>query len=388
MKIVHTSDWHLGHTLYGYERIEEHTEMIRQLEKILQEEKPDALVVSGDVYHTAQPSAAAQTFFTESIMKLRAAVPGMTIVIIAGNHDSASKHEISRVLWATQNVHMLGTVDKDNWDNLIIPVEGKGWIIGIPYQNERSIPEGFYQTVLDKTKEKNSDNLPVVMAAHLTVSGSDFTGHEDARDVTVGGIDGVSIDELGEGYDYLALGHIHRPQTIQGTKACARYSGTPVAVSFDEAYPHSVSVVEIASHGEKPLIREQEIKNPRPLVTLPTSGFEDWDSVVERLKVFPKDKPVYVRLNVQVDDYLPQGAEQQARELVKGTPVTITHINARRKATESAETKSVTVDEFKMMEPLEVAKLYAEKTGRVFDKEMEELFREAADAVLENNRLA
>lgn len=360
--------------------------MMDQMEAILQEERPDALIVSGDIFHTSQPSASIQTFFTESVMRLRAAVPGMTVVIIAGNHDSASRHEVTKVLWETQGVHMLGSVDKDHLEDLIVEVPGKGFVVAVPYLNERSIPDGFYQSLLDLATSRNGENLPVVMAAHLTVSGSDFTGHEDVREVTVGGIDGVDLATLGTGYDYLALGHIHRPQTLPGSDNRARYSGTPIAISFDEAYSHSVSVVEIAAHGDRPEIRTIEILNPCPLVTLPTKGFGPWEEVKALLERFPKDKPAYMRLNVEVDDYLPKSAQEDARALLKDTPVKFTYINARRKGTAAGTRNGVTVAEFQAMSPLAVAEMYARDSGLAFEEDLKKLFREAEAQVEQEKR--
>ena len=377
MKILHTSDWHLGHTLYGYDRSEEQGAMIDQLADILRKEQPDALIVSGDVFHSYQPSTGIQTFFTEAVMRLHATVPGMTVVIIAGNHDSASKHEISKILWETQDVHMLGSVDKEHLEDLIVEVPGKGFVIAVPYQNERNIADGFYQSLLALAAERNEANLPVVMMAHLTVKGSDFTGHEDVRDVTVGGIDAVELATLGTGYDYLALGHIHRPQPIPGSDGRARYAGTPIAVSFDEAYTHSVSIVEIPVHGGTVDIRTVEIKNPRPLVTLPTKGFGQWDDVKALLEAFPKGDPAYIRLNVEVDDYLPKSAQEDARAILKDTQVKFTHINPRRKQTAAGTQKSVTVSEFQAMDPLAVAEMYSRDRGFDFNDDLKKLFREA-----------
>ena len=360
--------------------------MMDQLEAILQEERPDALIVSGDIFHTSQPSASIQTFFTESVMRLRAAVPGMTTVIIAGNHDSASRHEVTKILWETQGVYMLGSVDKDHLEDLIVEVPGMGFVVAVPYLNERSIPDGFYQSLLDLAASRNGENLPVVMAAHLTVSGSDFTGHEDVREVTVGGIDGVDLATLGTGYDYLALGHIHRPQTLPGSDNRARYSGTPIAISFDEAYSHSVSVVEIAAHGDRPEIRTIEIWNPCPLVTLPTKGFGKWDDVKALLEQFPKDKPAYMRLNVEVDDYLPKSAQEDAKALLKDTPVKFTYINARRKGTAAGTRNGVTVAEFQAMSPQSVAEMYARDSGLAFEEDLKKLFREAEAQVEQEKR--
>lgn len=377
MRIIHTSDWHLGHILYRYDRSREQRDMLGQIEKIAGEEKPDALVVSGDVYHTGQPSAAVQRMFTEAVMRLHEACPEMEIVITAGNHDSASKHEVSRILWETQKVNMIGSVDKDNPDKLIVEVSGKGFIVAIPYVNERSMPEGFCQSLLDKVAERNTENLPVVISAHTTVAGCNYTGHEDIRELSVGGIDSVGLEEFGEGYDYIALGHIHKPQTIAGSGKRARYCGTPLPVSFDEAYGHSVSVVEIASHGAVPQIREVPIKTHCPLVNIPSSGFGKWDEVKERLKDFPKDNLAYIRLNVEVEDSLPPDAVVEARNILSGGLGLFCTINARRAASGKSDRKTLSVSEFQAMEPLEVARLYAEDTGITFTDELAELFREA-----------
>ena len=377
MRILHTSDWHLGHVLYGYDRSKEQRDMLAQIEEIVGKEKPDALVVSGDVYHTGQPSAAVQKMFTEAVMRLHETCPEMEIVITAGNHDSASKHEVSRILWETQKVNMIGSVDKENPEKLIVEVPGKGFIVAIPYVNERSMPEGFCQNLLDKVAERNAENLPVVISAHTTVAGSNFTGHEDIRELSVGGIDSIGLEEFGEGYDYIALGHIHKPQTIAGSGERARYCGTPLPVSFDEAYGHSVSVVEIASHGAVPQIREVPIKALYPLVNIPLSGFGKWDEVKELLKDFPKDSPAYIRLNVEVEDSLPPDAVVEARNILSGGLGLFCTINARRSAAGKSDRKTLSVSEFRAMKPLEVARLYAEDTGITFTDELAKLFREA-----------
>lgn len=386
MKIIHTSDWHLGHTLYGKDRWEEQTAMLSQMEEIVREEAPDALVVSGDIYQNGQPSIAVQKQFTEAVMRLHTACPAMEIVITAGNHDSASKHEISRVLWETQHVHMIGHADKENPDAQVVEVPEKGFVVAVPYLDDRKVPEGFYQGLLDAVAERNAEGRPVVLSAHLTVSGSDFRGHEDVRDVTVGGIDSIEISELGSGYDYAALGHIHRAQTLSGSDGRVRYSGTPLPVSFDETYCHSVSVVEIASHGAVPVVREVEIKNPRPLVNLPKEGFGSWNEVKALVKDFPKGNPAYIRLNVEVEDYLPPEAKMEVETILGGGEARLAVINTRRKASASSERKSVTVSEFRSMEPLEVAKLYAKDSGIEFTPELETLFKEVESLVREDER--
>ena len=386
MKIIHTSDWHLGHALYGYNREEEQAAMLRQIEEIVRDEAPDALVVSGDIYHTGQPSATVQKMFTEAVMRIHTVCPDVVIVITAGNHDSASRHEITKALWSTQNVHMVGSVDKDDLCSQIVELPGKGFILAVPYINERSIPEGFWQSLMDEVESKNLGGLPVVLMAHLTVSGSDFRGHDDARDYMVGGIDSIELDDLGTGYDYVALGHIHHAQTLKGSQGRARYSGTPIPVSFDETYPHSVSVVEIDSHGAIPKIREVKIQNPYPLVNLPSDGFAPWEEVTKLAIGFPKDHPSYVRVTVEVEDTLPPEASAELRAIFAKGQGRFCLINSRRQKEAAAERKTLSVSEFRAMEPMEVARLYATDSGMGFDEDLKTLFREVESEIKEENR--
>ncbi|MDD6736928.1 MAG: exonuclease subunit SbcD, partial [Prevotella sp.] len=133
MKILHTSDWHLGHTLYNYDRAEEQMAMLLQMVDIVRIEQPDVFLLCGDVYHTAQPSAAVQTMFTNALMEIHQAQPEMKMVIIAGNHDSGTKHEIFRTAWKALAVETIGCVDDDSLDDLVIEVKEKGYVIAVPY---------------------------------------------------------------------------------------------------------------------------------------------------------------------------------------------------------------------------------------------------------------
>lgn len=386
MKILHTSDWHLGHTLYNFDRTEEQTAMLKQIIDIVGERKPDVFLLCGDIYHTPQPSSAVQTMLSDAMVKIHQAHPEMIIVMTSGNHDSGSKHEIFRTPWRALNVYAIGQLEKEKLDEHIITVPRKGYIVAVPYANERNIPDGFFQQLLDRVNELNAEGLPVVMTAHTTVKGCDFTGHDHATELTVGGIDSFELEEMGEGYDYLALGHIHHEQFIHSGKHNVRYCGTPLAISFDESYPHSVSMVEIEKHGDRPSVETIEIDNPRPLVTLPTTGFVPWEEAKKLLSDYPDDIPAYIRLSVEVDGYLPSEAFSEAGHLTKDKQCRFCYINAKRKATMQTEAKALTVQELQSEEPIDIVKKYFEDSGFGFDDELEEIFNDALAMVQEEER--
>lgn len=386
MKILHTSDWHLGHTLYNYGRNEEQQAMLDQMADIVKKEQPDVFLLCGDVFHTSQPSNAIQTMLSDGLVKIHEAHPKMIIVMTAGNHDSGTKHEIFRTPWRALNVYAIGQLERENPNEHIIEVPGKGFVIALPYTNEQNLSEGFFQQMLDRVSERNAEGLPVVMIAHTTVKGCDYWGHEQGTEYTVGNIDAIELDQLGEGYDYLALGHIHHGQFVHSGKHNVRYSGTPIPISFDETFNHSVSLVEVDKHGQTPTVREIEIQNPHPLVTLPSKGLASWETAKELLKDFPDDIPAYIRLNVEIEDFLPVEAQAEAATLVKGKRCRFCHINAKRTASPLTEAKVMTVQEFQAEQPIVIAKQYAAYEGINFDEEMTELFNEVLNTVTENER--
>ena len=390
MKILHTSDWHLGHVLYGYDRTDEQQSMLDQMVEIAEQVQPDLFLVSGDVYHTADPKPAVQKMFNKTIADLCMKCPEMTIVVTAGNHDSGTKHEIFKTPWEALNVHMVGKFDKDDLESHIIPIEGKGYIIALPFTYDRFLPEDIYQQLIDLAGQMNTENLPVVFSAHTAISGVDFSGHEDVNDKRVGGVDVVDISAIGSGYDYLALGHIHKPQFVHTGKHNVRYCGSPMAVGFDEAYAHSVTIVDIPEHGA-PLTDDNftivEIKNPRPLVTLPnpddTKVFGPWEEVNKLYEAYPQDAQAYIRLNIMDPEAIPSNAYDKAVEQAKGKAYTFCFINAKRRTTERGNggQQQMTVEEFQATDPWKVVQMFAADTSNaLFDEQdMQPLFEEVMD---------
>ena len=391
MKILHTSDWHIGHMLYGHDRTEEQQSMLDQMVEIVAQEKPDVFILAGDVYDTSQPSAAAQTMFNKTIIRLHDTHPDMTIVATAGNHDSGSKHEIFRTPWEYLNVHTIGNLNKENPSSHIIEIPEKGFVIAVPYTHERFLRDGLFQQLIDEVASRNTTQLPVILTAHTSIVGANFSGHENATEKNIGGIDSVDVNNIGNGYDYLALGHIHKPQFIHTGKHNVRYSGTPIAISFDEVKEHTVTLLEIHQHGEtltESNFRFIPIHNPHPLTTIPEEGFAAWEHIKESLRNFPDDAPNYIRLNIKAGDIRKTEAFIEGNNIVKGKKCEILFINIER-ATDENENHSrtqLTVEELQQISPIEIARLYAKDTGKVFDEDMEQLFIETLQILNEEER--
>lgn len=394
MKILHTSDWHLGHSLYNYDRTTEQLAFLEQLARIVTTEKPDAMVVSGDIYHYSTPSAATQKMYTEGMLRIHRACPEMRMVVTAGNHDSSSKLEIDSSLWQHFGVNVVGSIERSqeevNLEKHILEIKDKdgnrkGYVVAVPHiypQNFPALdantpreerPSRFFQTLLDETRKRNTEGFPVVLMAHLAIEGSDRTGHSE----NIGGIETIALQELGEGYDYLALGHIHCPQEVKGSNRRARYCGTPLPVNFDEAYPHSVTIVELDGH-EEPRLRSVEIENPIPLVTLPREP-KPFEEALKELEEYPADKQAYIRLNVLLDNnYLTPDCHERALNAAKGKACKYCYIKSTRER-QAAETdgKHLSIQEIQEKSPLDIARLYYRETeGEEMDEELCELMSE------------
>ena len=388
MKILHTSDWHLGHLLYNDSQEMSQRDMLRQLSEIVKDNKPDVMIIAGDIYDTAQPSTSVQQMFADAIVDLRHSCSDMTIICIAGNHDSGSKHMIFHTPWKALNVHMIGNINNEsNLNDYIFEIADKGFVVAVPFAADRFMPEDVYKKLYSIVEQKNRDKQqPVVLTAHLAMSNSDWRGHDFATDTNIGGLNCQDAEIFGNGYDYVALGHIHSQQDInEEGRIC--YAGTPIAVSFDEVSDgHGVLLVECNKHGEKPTIKSLNIKNQNPLVNIPATGTADWDEAKKLLEEYPADIPSFIRLNIEVDTYLPAGANDEAQLIVKDKACRLSVINSTRKASTTQKVAtSFTASEFKKLDIMDVAKMWIESKGEEFSNEMQQMLNEVKSRLSNNN---
>ena len=376
--------------------------MLRQLTETVASEQPDAMLVSGDNFDNSSPSAAAERLLDSALMELAdAGKPGMKIILTSGNHDSPSRHTTHSAVYSRLGIHTIGsagiTADTDIAeiaDRFIIRVGEKGTVIAVPYINRRNMPEGLFDGLTDIVSREISPTLPTVMMAHLPVSRSVTTGHSDADERFVGGCENVEIDSLGHGYDYLALGHIHCPQQWNTGNAIARYCGTPLPISFDESYPHSVTIVELPAAGIIPTVTTVTLKPRRKLVTIGGPDGMDEEELTAALTDAASDLPdgTFIRLNLR----LPEGTIFPRRETIAhlsalcgdlGLEYCTTNLLRSRRDDAAALHTALTVSEMRDTTEEEIAAGLFRRKGLEWSDELAGLLAEAVAAVKADDNL-
>ncbi len=263
MRILHTADWHLGARLVERDRLPEHAAFLDWLIDTLRAEKIDALLVSGDVFDAANPPQDAVALYFDFLKRL-ADLKTVKAVITGGNHDSASHLNAPRELLKRFDVHVFGHAGENNVVDL-----GGAVVAAVPFLRERDLRQAtagetitavheqvraairaHYATQLAACRDLAQGRLVIAMG-HLTVLGA--TTSDSERDIHIGKLGAVGAD-LFNGFDYTALGHLHRPQKVAGIETI-RYSGSPVALSFSEAADaKSVVILDLQNHSPAPIL--------------------------------------------------------------------------------------------------------------------------------------
>jgi DNA repair protein SbcD/Mre11 len=240
MRLLHTSDWHIGRSLHGSDLLAEQEEVLGRLAEVVVAESVDVVLVAGDVYDRAVPSADATAVLDRALMRLRSA--GAVVILTPGNHDSARRLAFGAGLMARSGVHVRAVTPALDEPVLLSDQHGEVAVYGLPYlepeiaRHELGLADGrSHEAVLAAAMDRVRADLFLrpgvrsVVLAHAFVGGG--VPSDSERDICVGGVDLVPAAVF-DGVDYVALGHLHRPQTLSDR---VRYSGSPLAYSFGEA---------------------------------------------------------------------------------------------------------------------------------------------------------
>jgi DNA repair protein SbcD/Mre11 len=273
MRLLHTSDWHIGRSLHGADLLREQEEVLSGLADVVGAEAVDVVVVAGDVYDRAVPSADATGVLDRVIGRLLRA--GAAVVLTPGNHDSARRLGTFSGLLSAAGLHVRATTAGLDEPVLLRDEHGDVAVYGLPYlepeiaRHELGVPGArSHEAVLAEAMERVRRDLFLRPGARSVVLAHAFVGggvpSDSERDICVGGVDLVPAAVF-DGVDYVALGHLHRPQTLTER---LRYSGSPLAYSFGEAgQEKQVWLVDLDATGLAG-VRALALPTPRPLTVL------------------------------------------------------------------------------------------------------------------------
>ncbi len=309
MRILHTADWHIGQRLHERQRLDEHKEFLNWLLHTIQEQKIELLLVSGDIFDTSLPSAEATNLYYEFLFHFYNETETYTI-IIAGNHDSSRHLEAPREFLKMGRIHVVGLA-KEPADCVVrIPDENpRVAVAAVPYLSENELPHVSYESEIKKNeryrerlKEFYADcvshmpeELPKILMGHLFVDGGKETDSE--RNIQIGGASAVRASDFPEGVDYVALGHLHRPQTIADTVYPIRYSGSPIPMRFNEAdYRKKVFLLELSDDGKLTHYEDIEIPIFKELCTV-----EGDETSVLSAAMIEKWEDKYIQVKLKLD---------------------------------------------------------------------------------------
>lgn len=340
MKILHTGDWHLGKNLEGQSRMDEQEQFLNDFVAIVEEHDVDLVILAGDVYDTSNPPARAEKLFYDTLKKISKNGERVTLVI-AGNHDNPQRLIAAGPLAMDHGIIMVGTpktiVQPGDYGKHKVVDSGEGFveieikgeravILTIPYPSEKRLNEVLYgdmdgdeerlitysdriHTLFDGLKNQYRKDTINLVVSHLFAMGSEESGSE--RSIQLGGSYIVNGSCFPKEAQYIALGHVHKPQIVPGTNKRARYSGSPLHYNKKEiAYEKGCYLIDVKPQEECAV---KEIKFPvyKPIEIWKCKNIEDAIVTCEK----NKDRDCWVYLEISTDRYIREDEIKQMKDI-------------------------------------------------------------------------
>ena len=327
MRLIHTSDWHLGQTLHGQERDHEHAQFLAWLLDQLVAHQADALLIAGDVFDTVNPPLKAQERLYDFIVRAHERLPQLEIVMIAGNHDSGGRIELPAPLMKRLNAHAVGRISwiedgQLDHSRLLVPLhDAQGntaaWCVTLPFLRPAEVTgqalgddylagiRQVHERLVAAAEAVRQPGQALGAMSHAHMAGG-AVSEESERNIVIGNAEALPASLFPESVAYVALGHLHKPQQVAG-QARIRYSGSPLPLSFAEVnYPHQVLLVEFDGDALKNV---EQLQVPRA-VEMIRIGRAPLAEVITALEALPPsglfdDHLPWLEVRVLLDEPLP-----------------------------------------------------------------------------------
>ncbi|MCD8179108.1 MAG: exonuclease SbcCD subunit D C-terminal domain-containing protein [Tannerellaceae bacterium] len=404
LKLLHTADWHLGQTFFGYDREPEHDAFLVWLVNIIKEQQTDVLLITGDIFDVANPSAASQRRFFRFLREAHVAHPSLQILVTAGNHDSAVRLEAPVPLLEELNTHIVGYIRRTadgsiDFDALVYPLFNKeggreGWCLTVPYLRQGDYPLPgeeeadtyiagicrMYDQLYRHCLKRKDGNEAIIAVGHLHATGAELSVNDRSERVILGGLESVPVDAFNSGLVYTALGHIHREQSIGGREN-VRYAGSPLPMSFSEInYHHQVVAVEIEK-GEAVSIDTLSVPVTVPLLRRPSTPLPPAE-VLEVLELLDNredgDESLWPYLEVQVLLTEPDpGFRHRVEEVLATKAVRLTSIvPSYPESIQKGKLTALTFEQLQQVDPVDMLKhTFSVKYGTELPEELAAMFK-------------
>ncbi|HEY1043655.1 MAG TPA: exonuclease SbcCD subunit D C-terminal domain-containing protein [Telluria sp.] len=391
MRILHTSDWHLGQALHHYDRTYEHQCFLDWLVEQVVAQDADALLVAGDVFDNANPPASAQRQLYQFLHRLHMRAPRLDVVIIAGNHDSPSRLEAPGPLLELHNARVVGApIRKQDGsidiERMLLPLHDRSgavaaWCVAVPFLRPGDVPradtdtEGdpylngialLYRQAFELAQQRRSAGQAIVAMGHCHMLEGQSSVDSERR-IIIGGTEALPATIFDPCVAYAALGHLHLAQRV-GRQEHLRYSGSPLPMSFSEVnYQHQVLRVDLADARATAV---EAIPVPRcvQLLRVPEQPepVEDVLAALEALDLQPLEPHCQPYLEVRVLLERPEpGLRARIEAALKGKPVRLAKIEPVRKAAaQGVVAPALSLDELAQLQPDDIfRRLYQDRYG-------------------------
>ena len=349
MRILHTSDWHLGQHFMGKTRQAEHRAWCDWLVQTVQDQQADALIIAGDIFDTGTPPSYAREQYNDFIVQMHGT--GCQLVIVAGNHDSVAMLNESKGLLGKLNTQVIATVGAEPDEQVLLLTQRNGdvgaIVCAIPFLRPRDIQRSqagqsaddkqsdlqqaiaeHYAQLYARAEAKRAElgiKVPIIGTGHLTTVGVSLT--ESVREIYVGSLTAFPTDAF-PAFDYLALGHIHRPQKVAGLEHI-RYSGSPIALSFDESKQQKELLqIDLDSTGLQS-VQVIEIPCFQRLISLKGSLAELEQQFAALAGELDPTAVAWLEIQVEVDDYYAD-LDERVTALCAELPVEVLRVRRLR----------------------------------------------------------